>query len=110
MGRRLLYKTADNLFDRCTVKDDCYIWPESSCEVPSLGPDSPMSKAFRTTSVVRILFILCKYIPMGRRLIRKCPNHFCVNPFHYSESKRLMSKRAKLMDQGGLFQIGRAHV
>ena len=102
MPRRILYKTADNLLDRCTVHNDCYVWPDSSSEVPVLGPDSPMSQKFRTTSVVRILFILCKYIPEGRRLVRKCPTHFCVNPFHFTESKKHMSKRAKLPDPNGL--------
>lgn len=102
MTRRIIYKTADDLLDRCTTHADCYVWPESSCSVPSLGPESPMTKIFRTTSVVRILFILCKYIPVGRRLVRHCPTHFCVNPFHYTESKRLMAKRAKLPDPNGL--------
>ena len=102
MTRRIRYKTADDLLDRCTVYNDCYVWPESSCEVPSLGPDSPMSQTFRTTSVVRILYILCKYIPEGRRLVRKCPTYFCVNPFHYTESRKHMAKRAKLPDPNGL--------
>lgn len=102
MTRRLFYRNADNLFDRCTVHNDCYVWPESSCSVPSLGPDSPLAAKFKTTSVVRILFILCKYIPEGRRLVRKCPTYFCVNPFHYTESRRHMAKRAKLPDPNGL--------
>lgn len=103
MPRAIKYKTADNLLDHCQVHNDCYIWPESSCPIPMIGPASPMALRFGTTSVVRILFVICKYIPAGKRLVRKCNSSFCVNPFHFTESVRYMSKRAKLANPSGLF-------
>lgn len=103
MPRPLKYKTADDLLDHCQIYDDCYLWPESSCAMPMLGPASPMATQFKTTSVVRILFVICKYIPMGRRLVRKCSSEFCVNPYHYTESRKYMVKRAKLPNPNGLF-------
>ena len=102
MTRPLRYKTADDLFDNCHIHNDCYVWPESPCPIPMTGPASPMAVKFGTTSVVRILFILCKYIPLGKRLVRRCQTQFCVNPFHYTESRRHMAKRAKLPDPNGL--------
>ena len=103
MSRPIKYKTADDLLDHCNIHNDCYVWPESSCPIPMLGPASPMAKKFGTASVVRILFVLCKYIPFGRRLVRKCKTEFCVNPFHYTESGKYMAKRAKLPNPNGLF-------
>ncbi len=103
MPRPLKYKTADDLLDHCQIHDDCYLWPESSCSMPMLGPASPMAVAFGTSSVVRILFVICKYIPYGRRLVRKCNSDFCVNPYHYTESRKYMVKRAKLRNPNGLF-------
>ena len=103
MTRPLRYKTADDLFDHCHIHNDCYVWPESSCAIPMLGPSSPMALKFGTTSVARILFILCKYVPLGKRLVRKCKSEFCVNPYHYSESSKYMEKRAKLANPMGLF-------
>lgn len=103
MARPLKYKTADDLLDACHIHNDCYVWPESSCPIPMLGPASPMAQKFCTTSVVRILFTLCKYIPLGKRLVRRCKTEFCVNPFHYTESTKYMEKRAKLPNPNGLF-------
>ena len=103
MARPLKYKTADDLLNHCHIHNDCYVWPESSCPIPMIGPASPMAVKFGTTSVVRILFILCKYIPLGKRLVRRCQTQFCVNPFHYTESAKYMAKRAKLANPNGLF-------
>ena len=103
MARPLKYKTADDLFDHCQIHNDCYIWPESSCPIPMLGSASPITQKFGTTSVVRILFIICKYIPLGKRLVRKCNSEFCINPYHYTESHKYMAARAKLPNPNGLF-------
>ena len=103
MGRPIKYKTADDLLDACQIHNDCYLWPESSSPMPMLGPLSPMAQKFGTVSVVRILFIICRYIPLGKRMVRKCNNPFCVNPFHFTESQKYVSARAKLPNPNGLF-------
>lgn len=103
MSRPIKYKTADDLLNRCHIHNDCYVWPESSCPIPMLGPSSPMVKKFGTTSVVRILFVICRYIPLGKRLVRRCNSEFCVNPYHYTESRKYLEKRAKLPNREGLF-------
>lgn len=103
MTRPIKYKTADDLLDNCHVINDCYIWPECSNPIPVLGPKTKIAERFGTTSIVRILFVLCRYIPLGKRLVRKCKHDFCVNPFHYTESSRIMEKRSKLPNPNGLF-------
>lgn len=70
MGRSAKYKTADDLLDNTVVRNDCLVWPDSACLMPSLGPASPMAKTFGTTSVIRILFTIVRYPPGGRRLVR----------------------------------------
>lgn len=103
MPRPLKYQTVDDLLDNCQIMDDCYLWPESATVIPMLGPNSPVAKKFGTVSVVRILFTICRYIPMGRRLVRRCNQPMCVNPFHYTEAQSYLAKRAKLPDRNGLF-------
>jgi len=102
MPRPIKYANADDLLDNCTVKDDCYHWPKSSTLMPMLSPNSPLTKKFGTTSVARILFSICRFVPAGPRLIHRCNNPFCVNPFHFSESKAVRAKRMELPNPNGL--------
>ena len=102
MGRSAKYKTADDLLDNTVVRNDCLLWPESSCMMPSLGPASPMAKTFGTTSVIRILFTIVRYPPGGPRLVGLCSSKFCVNPYHYVEAKRFLRQRKAMLDPHGL--------
>jgi hypothetical protein len=112
MGRPIRYANADNLLANCTIKDDCFLWPRSSTPMPMLSPASPLTKQFGTSSVVRILFSICRYVPAGPRLVRRCSHRFCVNPYHYSEAKEFRARRAKLTDPHGLLpeQEGSRHL
>jgi len=69
-------------------------------------------KQFGTVSVIRILFSICRYVPAGPRLVRRCSNKFCVNPYHYAESHDYLARRAKLTDPHGLLpeQEGSRHL
>lgn len=109
MPRPLKYANADDLLDNCTVKDDCYLWPESSTPMPMLSPNSPLAMRFGTTSVMRILFTICRFVPAGPRLVHRCTNRFCVNPFHFSESKAVRAKRLQLENPNGLLPEQEEH-
>jgi hypothetical protein len=102
MPRPIKYVTADDLLSNCTIKDECFVWPRSSTPMPMLSPHAPMAREFGTTSVMRILFTICRYIPAGPRLVRWCNNPFCVNPYHHTESKFWRAQRAHLSDPNGL--------
>ena len=102
MARPIKYTTADDLLDNCVVHNDCFVWPESSTPMPMLGPASPMAVKFGTTSIMRILFSICRFVPAGKRLVHWCNNPQCVNPFHASESRAWRAKRAKLDNPNGL--------
>lgn len=112
MPRPIKYANADDLLDNCTIKDDCYLWPSSSTPMPMLSPNSPLAQKFGTTSVMRILFAICRFVPAGPRLIHRCTNKFCVNPFHFSESKAVRAKRLELPNPNGLLpeQEDRRHL
>jgi hypothetical protein len=102
MPRPIKYRNADDLLDNCAVKDDCYLWPRSSTMMPMLSPNSPLTKKFGTTSVARVLFTICRFVPAGPRLIHRCSNQFCVNPFHFAESIAVRAKRMELPNPNGL--------
>ena len=102
MSRPVKYTTADDLLGNCVIHNDCFVWPDSSTPMPMLGPMSPMAVKFGTTSVMRILFTICRFVPAGRRLVHWCNNPRCVNPFHFSESRALRAKRIKLDNPNGL--------
>ena len=102
MVRPLKYANADDLLSNCEIKDECFVWPKSTTPMPMLSPHSPMAKEFGTTSVMRILFTICRYIPSGPRLVRWCNNPFCVNPYHHAEAKVWRAERAKLDNPNGL--------
>lgn len=93
-GRPQKYKTADDLFHNCARRDDCYIWPDKvTMTMPMLAPASPLSKLFGTTSVVRILFTVCRFLPASTRLVRWCNTRFCVNPYHHTEAGAFVKQR-----------------
>jgi hypothetical protein len=101
MGRRPSYNNADDLIKHCEIKDGCILWPQSDSSFAAvLSPASPLAQAMRTNSVARILFVLCRYLPAGRRLVRRCNSPTCVNPYHYTEANFIMRKRAGLKEQG----------
>lgn len=102
MARPIKYATADDLLDNCVIHNDCFVWPDSSTPMPMLGPASPMAVKFGTTSIMRILFSICRFVPAGRRLVHWCNNPRCVNPFHASESRAWRAKRSKLDNPNGL--------
>ncbi len=102
MPRPIKYTTADDLLDNCVIHNDCFVWPKSSTPMPMLGPASPMAVKFGTTSIMRILFSICRFVPAGKRLVHWCNNPQCVNPFHASESRIWRAKRAKLDNPNGL--------
>lgn len=87
------YNNADDLLDNCTISDNCYLWPESSCQMPVMASQSPLAMKFTSVSIVRILFTICRFVPAGPRLISVCNNKWCVNPYHHTESKRFRVKR-----------------
>jgi len=103
MTRPVKYFNADTLFANCTPSNDCYLWPTFATDSPQalLAPRSPMAIKFGSTSVIRILFAICRFPPAGRRLVRMCPNAFCVNPYHHTEPKAIRAKRAKQADPLG---------
>ena len=102
MARPIKYNTADDLLDNCVIHNDCFVWPKSSTPMPMLGPASPMAVKFGTTSIMRILFSICRFVPAGKRLVHWCNNPQCVNPFHASESRIWRAKRSKLDNPNGL--------
>jgi hypothetical protein len=61
--------------------------------IPALGPSSPLAKLFRTVSVARILFTICRFPPAGTRLVRWCSTRFCVNPYHHAEAGAFVKER-----------------
>lgn len=112
MGRPLRYACADDLLANCRIHDDCFLWPPNTLSIPTLSPSSPIAKEFGTVSVPRILFTICRFVPASHKLVRRCANPYCVNPYHYSESKKVMDKRLKLKDPHGLLptQESRRHL
>lgn len=87
------YNNADDLLDNCKIVDTCYIWPESSCPMPMMSPKSPLAMRFNSSSIVRILFTICRFVPAGPRLVKVCNSDWCVNPYHHTEAKRFRVKR-----------------
>lgn len=112
MARTQKYKTADDLINNCTTQGMCMVWPVSDFadkpdSPPVLSPYSPLAKAMLTNSVVRILFITCRYIPASRRLVKWCNTPHCVNPYHHSENQSTVARRfaiaGKEGKEGGFF-------
>jgi len=99
MGRPALYTNADTILANCEQKDGCFIWPGGEgAAFPALSPYNPLSQLFGTNSVVRIMFMICRFPPAGKRLVKICTSHFCINPYHHHESKHIRTKRLQLSD------------
>jgi hypothetical protein len=99
MGRPALYTNADTILARCEQKDGCFIWPGGEDgDFPAFSPSNPLAKLFGTNSVVRVLFMICRFPPAGKRLVKLCTSHYCVNPYHHTESKSIRARRAQLSD------------
>jgi len=98
MTRPTKYRDADSIFANCTIKDDCILWPQSNNRVPLFTVSSPIAKQFATTSVARIVFTICRFVPASQRLTRWCTSDFCINPYHHAESRPYQEKRKKLFN------------
>lgn len=98
MTRPTKYRDADSIFANCTIKNDCIVWPQSNNKVPLFTVSSPITKQFATTSVARIVFTICRFVPASQRLTRWCTTDFCINPYHHAESRPYQEKRKKLFN------------
>ena len=98
------YKNADDLINNCLIQDLCFVWPYSEKEnppAPVLSPASTLSMQLSTNSVARILFILCRFVPASRRLVKWCNTPSCINPYHHSETTKLVQLRYELSAKEG---------
>lgn len=100
MSRPIKYRNADDLLNNCTIKHGCFIWPHADMNAPLISPVSPLAKTLGTNSVARMLFIMCRHIPAGTRLVKRCDTKFCVNPYHHTESNGVMRQRMTLRNSG----------
>jgi hypothetical protein len=100
MSRKLKYRNADDLLNNCKLVHGCFIWPESDMNAPLISPVSPLSMMLHTNSVARILFTICRHVPAGTRLVKRCSSKFCVNPYHHTEPNGVMRQRMTLRDSG----------
>lgn len=98
MTRPTKYRDADSIFANCTIKNDCILWPQSNNRVPLFTVSSPIAKQFATTSIARIVFTICRFVPASQRLTRWCTSDFCINPYHHAESRPYQEKRKKLFN------------
>ena len=98
MTRPTKYRDADSIFANCTISNDCILWPQSNNRVPLFTVSSPITKQFGTTSVARIVFTICRFVPASQRLTRWCTSDFCINPYHHAESRPYQEKRKKLFN------------
>jgi len=98
MTRPTKYRDADSIFANCTISNDCILWPQSNNRVPLFTVSSPIAKQFATTSIARIVFTICRFVPASQRLTRWCTSDFCINPYHHAESRPYQEKRKKLFN------------
>lgn len=96
MARPVKYNNVDALIANTTQTNDCLIWRGRSGTCPVLPASSFLAQTFMTTSIARVMFTICRYIPSGGRLIRCCDNDYCINPFHYVESGKVRRTRYRL--------------
>jgi hypothetical protein len=98
MTRPTKYRDADSIFANCTIKGDCILWPQSNNKVPLFTVSSPIAQQFATTSIARVVFTICRFVPASPRLTRWCTSDFCINPYHHAESRPYQEKRKKLFN------------
>jgi len=104
MTRKLKFANADDLIENCDIVDGCLLWKHKhgfSINNPCLAPLSPLAVALQTTTVVRALFISCRFIPASGRLVKWCNTEGCVNPYHYSESQKIVKQRLQMGERDG---------
>ena len=102
------YKNADDLINNCLIQgsDLCFVWPygEESAHNPPppvLSPTSFLTMKLGTNSVARILFTLCRYVPASKRLVKWCTTPSCVNPYHHTETTKMVQLRWELASMEG---------
>jgi hypothetical protein len=104
MNRKLKFANADDIIENCNVVDGCFTWKHKhglSINNPCFAPLSPIALALQTTTVVRALFIACRFIPASGRLVKWCNTEGCVNPYHHSESRKVVKQRLQMGERDG---------
>jgi len=104
MTRKLKFASADDLIDNCKITDGCFVWNPKHGNLidnPCLSPLSPLAVALQTNSVARLLFITCRFLPASGRLVKWCTTKSCVNPYHYSEGRKVVDYRKQRGEQDG---------
>ena len=104
MARKLKFASADDLIENCNIIDGCFTWKHKHglfINNPCLAPLSPLAVALQTTTVVRALFISCRYIPVSGRLVKWCNTPGCVNPYHHSENRKVVARRIQMGERDG---------
>ena len=104
MNRKLKFANADDIIENCNVVDGCFTWKHKhgfSINNPCFAPLSPIALALQTTTVVRALFIACRFIPASGRLVKWCTTEGCVNPYHHSESRKVVKQRLEMGERDG---------
>jgi hypothetical protein len=54
-----------------------------------------------TNSISRILYITCRHVPASKRLVKWCTTSGCVNPYHHSETRKVVAERLKVSTKEG---------
>lgn len=104
MTRKLKFGNADDLIANCNITDGCFVWkPKHGLLIdnPCLSPLSPLAVALQTNSVARLLFITCRFLPASGRLVKWCTTKGCVNPYHFSEGRKIVDYRLKIGERDG---------
>ena len=104
MPRKLKFGNADDLIDNCNITDGCFVWKPKHgflIDNPCLSPLSPLAVALQTNSVPRLLFITCRFLPASGRLVKWCTTKSCVNPYHFSEGRKVVEYRLKTGERDG---------
>jgi hypothetical protein len=104
MTRKLKFGNADDLIDNCKITEGCFVWKPKHgflIDNPCLSPLSPLAVALQTNSVARLLFITCRFLPASGRLVKWCTTKSCVNPYHFSEGRKIVDYRLKTGERDG---------
>jgi hypothetical protein len=96
MARPTKYNNVDDLITNTVQVNDCLVWRGTGGTCPVLSPASVLARTFMTTSIARIMFTICRYIPASKKLIRCCDSDYCINPFHFIESGKVRRTRYRL--------------
>lgn len=96
MARPVKFNNVDALIANTVQINDCLVWRGRSGTCPVLPATSFLARTFMTTSIARIMFTICRFIPSSGRLVRCCDNDYCINPFHFVESGKVRRTRYRL--------------